>query len=342
MTMSALIPPSRKDAMGVLGAMVAIMLLYGQDPYPLSPAIIQFLVYTKLYAELVCFQEVGPQGDITSFVPFLSSYTTLDVATLKDRTGPFHESIAALILYQATIGLEPPMHPEIQAFIRGFRLQCRGATEMFDFAKAICCGFKGGSAGFLSQLSLSHISSYESIKDHVLIPRPCASVRNMISEAVGERFDFETFINGFLMGKGIPLPELWGDAVPHFNASLKVHLQNIEEPYFRPQIFFWATTGCPQLRADFQDGNVQIYFVDDEDTNYMDSHHNHPSHALRCVLLDEGKISLRTCSGAVRIPATYMKKLVEECKTKNEPYLPRLHHWLLCELLNRIGKHSMM
>ena len=61
------------------------------------------------------------------------------MANLSSRDQVAHDAIAANIIHQAVIGPEPANHPEIQAFLSGFRLPCRNG---FDFTKVcyeICC-----------------------------------------------------------------------------------------------------------------------------------------------------------------------------------------------------------
>ncbi|KAK7466145.1 hypothetical protein VKT23_004870 [Stygiomarasmius scandens] len=354
--MSYTIPAARKNNLGVLGAMAALMIVYGRYPYPLSPAFLQFVIHDtnplsltpsfvgewlpEVNSALNQFRDVGTQGDISSFQSFFQSYTGLDANTLKDRTPEFHDTIASLMLYHSAISFEPPTHPEIQAFLSGFKLP--SGENHFDFTKTIRRSFRGGSEALLSQISLSHISGPESVRDHVVVEVPPANLISRLTGLFDEPFKFSSFLENFLTGIGIPCPDLWGDLLPHLNECVRQRLEAVEQPYFRPQMFFWAATGSPEIRADLVDATVQVVLVDDGDEDYMDGVSTSDEHArLRRAMLAEGKISFRTCAAVVRIPASYLENLVKECKSAGVPILPRVYHWLLSECLNAIGKHSM-
>ncbi|KAK7439976.1 hypothetical protein VKT23_017229 [Stygiomarasmius scandens] len=356
MVISGILPASRREQMCILGAMAAVMICYGKYPAPLSPAILQFLIHggdprsidrdfvqewlPELYADLNRYQEIGPGGDLSSFEPMFSSFTTLTTASLKLRSPEFHDAIGAYALYQSTVSLEPPMHPEIVSFVNGFRLKC---SNGFELGKAIRLCFIGGSSAFLSQLSLTHVADYGSVKDHLRVETPHNHVVQAISNALGSPFVFKDFLEDFLRNTGIPCPELWRDAQSHFNPCVINQLSSIEKVFYRPQMFIWASTGSPEIRPDLIDGNVRVLLVDENDDHYIDGNSSDPVQIrLRQIYLEEGKISFRTCSMVVRVPGMYIKNLIDQCHADNVSVLPRLHHWLLCEVLNAIGKHSML
>ncbi|THU80386.1 hypothetical protein K435DRAFT_809912, partial [Dendrothele bispora CBS 962.96] len=139
--MSALLPSSRLEDMAVLGAMAALMVAYGKYPDPLSPAILQFFIHNadpraltqafvsewlpELFADLRRFQEVGPRGNLESFEEFFAAFTNMELSTFNyTRTEAFHDALAVMMLYQATISFQPPRHAEIQWFLKGFSLHC--------------------------------------------------------------------------------------------------------------------------------------------------------------------------------------------------------------------------
>lgn len=49
---------------------------------------------------------------------------------MQDRTQDFHEALAVDMLYRATIGFALPSHPEMEAFIKGFELQCSNGFKL--------------------------------------------------------------------------------------------------------------------------------------------------------------------------------------------------------------------
>ncbi|KAK7462197.1 hypothetical protein VKT23_007802 [Stygiomarasmius scandens] len=96
--LSALIPSTRLEDMAVLGAMAALMMVYGKYPEPLSPAILQFFLYgaepralgisfvsewlPELFHDLRRFENTEPNGDLNSFNEVFATYTNFEVSAL--------------------------------------------------------------------------------------------------------------------------------------------------------------------------------------------------------------------------------------------------------------------
>lgn len=62
-------------------------------------------------------------------------------------------------------------------------------------------------------------------------------------------------------------------------------------------------------------------------------------------MLKEGKISFKTCSRQVRIPASHFATLslqVYDPSLEPSSLENAVHHWLLVEILNAIGNHSIL
>jgi hypothetical protein len=65
---------------------------------------------------------------------------------------------------------------------------------------------------------------------------------------------------------------------------------------------------------------------------------------IRPAMLREGKVCFRTCFQRVLIPASYVIMLATKAySTTNEPrsFREAFDHWLLCEILNAIGNHTI-
>ena len=60
----------------------------------------------------------------------------------------------------------------------------------------------------------------------------------------------------------------------------------------------------------------------------------------------EGKISYATCSQSAYIPISYTVKLAKASypDPRGEPkcFIDAVHHWLLCEILNAVGTHTIL
>lgn len=71
----------------------------------------------------------------------------------------------------------------------------------------------------------------------------------------------------------------------------------------------------------------------------------YPMHRLGSVMASEGKILYASCFQTVWIPISYVLKLVEARypDPSGEPrtFIEAVHHWLLCEVLNAVGSHTI-
>jgi hypothetical protein len=153
---------SRREGMRIFGAITALLLSQGVPPLPLSPIFLQWIIfgcnihslhsdlisewYPELFATIKHWLATGPKGPISSFQGHFSTWHETQVSlkrsckaciNLPPQIGLYHErdeashnSLAAEMLYRPIIGNEPPQHPEIQAFLDGFRLPCPNG---FDF-----------------------------------------------------------------------------------------------------------------------------------------------------------------------------------------------------------------
>jgi len=61
-------------------------------------------------------------------------------------------------------------------------------------------------------------------------------------------------------------------------------------------------------------------------------------------MLREGRISFQTCFSKVLIPATHIINIAAESSSSGADQTSFFHavdHWLLCEVLNAIGSHTV-
>ncbi|KAK7467565.1 hypothetical protein VKT23_004618 [Stygiomarasmius scandens] len=246
---------------GVLGAMTGLMLVHGLFPDPLGPLFLQFALHggnlhslsesflrewaPDLYGYLARFRDLGPAGDASHFRAFFISYVGLQIETLQDRDFATHNAIVSLMLYNAAIGPEPPLHPEMQAFLRAFRLPTSNGFDLCETIRTY------STHSFLSIISTTHVSSFQDISDRIMfIDNPAVGE---LPQVLGQ---MEGLFAEFLCGTGIPIPELWEDVKGSFHPM--VDLKNVNEQYFRPQIFMWAVTGSPRIRNDLLMGEVNV------------------------------------------------------------------------------------
>ena len=86
---------------------------------------------------------------------------------------------------------------------------------------------------------------------------------------------------------------------------------------------------------------IQIIISEENDLYYAES-----SEQAK-IMMDQGRISFQTCSRTARFPAKYITVLAQASYppvSGGEPatFDDAFDHWLLCELLNAIGGHSIL
>ncbi|KAJ7886334.1 hypothetical protein B0H13DRAFT_2666706 [Mycena leptocephala] len=122
-----------------LGAICGLLMVFGQSPTPISPAIFQYIVhggnlhslrpsfisewFRDLRLFLLEFHEMGPEDDLT---PLQSEL----IAFLDQQPSTFQ----TLLLFRPTLADTTFDHPELKSFAEGFLLPCRNG---FDLGKAI-------------------------------------------------------------------------------------------------------------------------------------------------------------------------------------------------------------
>lgn len=141
---------------------------------------------------------------------------------------------------------------------------------------------------------------------------------------------------GFLQRSGNPCdPATFLNAQAHIHPDVIAQLPNIDSPSFRPRMLCWAATGSPFLHPDQeQNDTIAVHFVLPDESNYS----NTPAHSA--AHMRQGTISFRSCLRVVRIP---MLKLVEIYQTVGlDTFQDEVDSWLLLQILNAIGKVSML
>ncbi|KAJ7581874.1 hypothetical protein C8J56DRAFT_754251, partial [Mycena floridula] len=358
------ISDERLDEMELFGALVALMLICGKYPEPFSPLFLQFMLHNmnihaltesfvkewcpELARDIRSLIDAGPSGDISHLNPLFESYCDASVHVYHSRTERSHSLLASEVLYRCVVGREPPLHPELQAFYKGFKLASRNG---FEFPKTLVNCYPGGSDGFLSLCSLSKVTSFATISQHVFFKSPSVAFDTQLGATIDlqdQPFHFQQFMIEFLQGQGAPIPDLWSQCVNMFASDL-LPLSSVGEPWFRSRMFVWAVTGAPELRADIINSNqsITVILCQPDHPQYGDST---ISSALRANFASRGQLCMHTCPNTVLIPAPYFGVLAAQVRrgfqgTQDEvrEVIKRgLHHWLLAELVNAIGKHNIL
>ncbi|KAJ7572200.1 hypothetical protein C8J56DRAFT_906240 [Mycena floridula] len=361
------ISEQRLTEVRVFGAATGLMMLHGKTPEPFAEMYIRFMFYDR---DIRCLTEAvvreyapelrtamrtliaaGPNGDISTLNRYFQSYMDTDVHTFSTRGPIAHDSLASELLYACVIGTQPPMHPEIVAFCEGFSLGCPGG---FTLPSVIMQRYPTGVNGFLNFCSLSKIAGFATLEAHLSFEtnhRPeGADLQAVVAGYVSaQTFSLEMFIGDFLKGSGIPIPSLWDTAVHIFAEGLP--LEDIDEASFRSKIFAWAVTGCPELKSSIVscEDPIAIILCEPSNVQYGDSSIDITG---SLALAKRGQLAMHTCFNTILIPALYFKIAAEEItealgadvpvQARQEGLRKQLEHWFLVELLNGIGKHSIL
>ena len=83
---------------------------------------------------------------------------------------------------------------------------------------------------------------------------------------------------------------------------------------------------------------IKVQFVEEDNPGYL-------AHCLGLVMASDGKVSYEMCFQTVWISISYILKLAEasypDPSGKPRKFLEAVHHWLLCEVLNTVGSHTI-
>ncbi|KAF8230858.1 hypothetical protein L208DRAFT_1473398, partial [Tricholoma matsutake] len=335
--------------LSVLGALTALLLLYGIPPNPLSPVLLHYFIHDLDLNSISCnllgnwYPDLGrliqdwidarPDGNIESFSGHFLTYHDTPISLLTFRDEAIHHSLACEMLYQAIVGPAPPDHPDIQSFLHGFYLPCHNGFHFPNFIKHI----EGGTEILISMLWASNVTSPSDLLPYLQIRTLSSDVVHQLAAAVPDSsMTFSSIVQQFLHKTGVPCPTLFEDAKPHFTANL-VNLSDIGPVSFCSKILAWAATGSVSINTN--DAGISIMLISNYDYLYCLGERDRPT------MLENGKICFRTCLKEARLPLSWLVKLAcHRYSGDVEPssFHAAVHHWLLCECINAIGSHSIL
>ncbi|KAJ7588954.1 hypothetical protein C8J56DRAFT_1049885 [Mycena floridula] len=206
--------------------------------YKLQPASSHFFKFCTMARHLWhCLCQCALQEKLLQSICkknyLFESYLDTSVHVYHSRTERSHQLLTCELLYKCVIGREPPLHPELQALSKEFRL---GRANGFDF-----------TTNLFDDMSL-----------HVFFTAPRA-LEDEITMALDFEppFHCETFIKTFPQGIGIPDHSEWDNVKPMFNDYLP--LDTVNEPWFWPHMFLWALELRAAILKSDQDITVQSF-----------------------------------------------------------------------------------
>lgn len=98
-------------------------------------------------------------------------------------------------------------------------------------------------------------------------------------------------------------------------------------------VFYYSTCKFDNADAYF---TLQIKFTDDDDPTYG-------THESRPAMIAHGKICFRTCYQRAALPWSYIIRLAEQVypTADYKDFESAFTQWLICEILNAIGNHTI-
>ncbi|KAJ7088384.1 hypothetical protein B0H15DRAFT_885773 [Mycena belliarum] len=348
---SAIIPHARITDWKRLGAVCALLLISGQWPGNLSPALFQYLIHAgnfhslhrtfigewfpELRALIMSFLETGPDGNLSEYAAHFATFHNTEVAAYRGRTLEVHVGLAVEMLFKAVLGGTTFDHPELSSFYAGFLLPCRNG---FTLPNAIR-NFQGGSEAFLSLRASSFISSADCVLPHLQF-QDSASITTYLTtlqeHTHNPTLTFRILLERFLRRSGIPCPGQFEESRGAFHPI--IDLTRIETPAFRPQIFAWATTGSPFIETA-EDAKITVDLVSSSNPNYAQ---NSDTGTMQG---ENGTIVFRTCFRTTLFPVEYLFHLAQaQYNTQSEPanFQEAFDYWVLRQCLLGIGRYSML
>ncbi|KAJ6487355.1 hypothetical protein DFH09DRAFT_1456837 [Mycena vulgaris] len=340
-------PSGRLQNFKIFGALVALSLISGRPPGPLSPALLQYALNDCDLCALTpsfvtswnpsldraarSMQAVGPTGDLMQFQSEIITYLNIQVATLSIRDQTFHNMLVNQLVHTGLLGPDLHSHPEAAVFCTGLELPGVNGFTFSKFARS----YPGGTEFYLANAWTSCITDYAALEPHLPIasPSPVQCLPHFGPLPPG--LNPETELVRFLKDTGNPSGDRLEASKSHFTEAVIGEMKNIDLPSYCPSMLCWAATGSPFLEpdADPADPN-QADFVLPDDLGYSDDP------ATSAYAMAQGLISFHTCSRFARIP---MSKLINLHNTTyptqdDTSFEDAVDGWLLLQILNAIGK----
>ncbi|KAI0057686.1 hypothetical protein BV25DRAFT_1920006 [Artomyces pyxidatus] len=365
------ISSSRKTDLMLYGALTALQIIFEAPPTPFDPVFLHYLLnncdfssvtsgilsewHYQFHSMIRSWIDAGSSGDISEFTPWLLQYLELGVQALSGRDRATHEAIAPLLVYKAVIGSEGPNHIDTRRFLDGFLLPCRNG---FNFSKAVKA-FDGGSELMLSMLWTNQITSYDSVRDNILCRLLAAIPVSQRTICIQDQtLSLNTVVENFLSGTGVPCQASLDWARREGIIHPSVSIDDIDLAHYRVRKFYIAATGSSSFNAGLR---VKITIVNDG----CGREYAPIAADARDACIAQGRISWKTCSRQVAIPASYFTKLANydytsvaeeddsdavsarprnlfEGRPRPRTALAAIESWLLLEILSAIGHHGFL
>ncbi|KAJ7149802.1 hypothetical protein C8R43DRAFT_951776 [Mycena crocata] len=346
--LSSSIPPGRLVDATRLGAICGLLMVFGQCPGQISPAIFQYLIHNGNFASLRApfigewFPEMrntllellakAPDDDLSQFAPQLLTYLDMEasshalimipllilvapqVSAFDGRGLAGHLALGVNLLHKSTLG-----------------------NSTFDKPELAIRNFHGGSETFLNLIATSRIVDADSLLPHLNaleLPNQHVHTAALRVNTGDITLTLAMLFERYFRAAYIPCPLQFGMARGAFHPI--VDLDRIEEPGFRARVFAWAATGSPFI--DPTEGRIHLGPIETRDQGYGNAQ-------SREFLASNGTIVFRTCLRSARYPIDYVLQLSQRhYSPEGEPadFQEAFDFWFLQQCLLAIGRHNML
>ncbi|KAJ7178259.1 hypothetical protein C8R46DRAFT_1346449 [Mycena filopes] len=349
------IPATRLAAFQRLGALCGLLFIFGHLPPSLSPAVFQYIIhdgdfhslhpsfigewYPALRALILAWLAMAPEDqNLEAYRTHFAVFHNAPASAFRFRDLATHLALAVTMLFRAVLGPNSFNHPELQRFIRGFRLDCRNG---FNLPAAIR-NFEGGSEPFLSLIATTAILSADSVLPHLhpTSPTNIATYLTSLRSHTGDpAITFQKLVENFLRAVGIPCPVQFAGGRGAYHRI--IDLSKINTPAFRPRMLVWAATGSPFL--DPSSDPVTLGPIGAQDAGYGPHGSNDDTRALYA---NHGTFHLQTCFRTIRYPVQHVLRLAQAqygpgSGSEAGDFQEAFDYWFLDQCLRGIGRHNM-
>ncbi|KAJ7103713.1 hypothetical protein C8R43DRAFT_963836 [Mycena crocata] len=291
---SSILPGRLVDATR-LGAICGLLMVFGQCPGQISPAIFQYLIHNGNFASLRApfigewFPEIcntllellakTPDDDLSQFAPQLLTYLDMEVSAFNGRGLTGHLALGVNLLHKSTLGNSTFDKPELRQF----------ATSMAAPRRSLISSPPSRIVD--ADSLLPHLNALELPNQHV----HTAALRANTGDIT---LTLAMLFERYFRAAYIPCPLQFAMARGAFHPI--VDLDRIEEPGFRARVFAWAATGSPFI--DPSEGRIHLGPIETRDQGYGNAQ-------SREFLASNGTIVFRTCLRSARYPIDYVLQL---------------------------------
>ncbi|KAJ7677315.1 hypothetical protein B0H17DRAFT_1139677 [Mycena rosella] len=332
----------RLEELRVFGALIALALISGKPPGAVSPALLQYVLndynldaltpsfvaswHLELEQAARQIQSLGQDRDLAPFQRLFINHLNIQLYDSRELNFRFSPSLQRFCIairtsttcwssnwcMQLRLGQIYLGIPKSMPLVAGLTFPVQTASLL-----------ERGTEFYLVHAWTSFISNFQSLQPYLMVTNPTLIKLVSHFSTAANGLDTEAIFYAFLQHTGNPCtPALFEGAKVHFHPDVIDRLSEIHSPAFRPRMLCWVATGSPFLEpnaAQIDTIHIDLSFL----------------MTLTTVII---------CSRMTRIPISRLIELHQTTypNADNTTFEDAVDSWLLLQLLNGIGKLSML